>query len=129
MPAQRRLEKINMLLKEVLSEILDREIEYPPGVLVTITRVVTSTDGHYTTAFLSVLGKTQSNSTGDADVDASATILILLGRNIYHIQQRVNRTLRMRPIPKITFAIDKGEERRENVERTLAAIRPSIEKS
>ena len=62
MASLRRLEKLNMLLKEELARIIDREVDFPAGTLVTITRVETSSDMHYTAAlcrFWETMKKTQ----------------------------------------------------------------------
>ena len=111
MPKIPRGEKLNMLLRDELGKIIDRDIEFAEGTLVTITRVVTSSDIRYATVMLSVLNGSDSN------------VLELLAKNIYSIQQRLNRVLRMRPVPKIRFAIDEEELRRESVEQSLATIR------
>ena len=111
MPKIPRGEKLNMLLRDELGKIIDRDIEFAEGALVTITRVVTSSDIRYATVMLSVLNGSDSN------------VLELLAKNIYGIQQRLNRILRMRPVPRIRFAIDEEELRRESVEQSLAKIR------
>ncbi len=112
MPSPRRVEKLANLLREELAGILKRDIEFPDGVLVTVTRVALSPDGHYASAFISVLG-------GDKPQSA----LEILAKNIYHIQQTVNRRMPVRPVPKITFQRDQEEERRERVEESLAQLR------
>ena len=106
-----RLKRINDLLREELSKILDRELEFPENSMVTVTRVETSPDGHYAPVFLSALGAEKK------------TILEILEKKVYNIQQLLNRRLRMRPVPKISFAIDEGEERRENIERSLSELK------
>ena len=111
MPKVPRGEKLNMLLRDELGKIVDRDIEFAEGTLVTITRVVTSSDIRYATVMLSVLNGSDSN------------VLELLAKNIYSIQQRLNKILRMRPVPRIRFAIDEEELRRESVEQSLAKIR------
>lgn len=100
-----------MLLRDELGKIIDREIEFPEGSLVTITRVHTSSDLRYATVFLSVMNADENN------------ILEIIAKNIYTIQQDLNRKLRMRPVPKIRFAIDEEEVRRQRVEKSLAAIK------
>ena len=110
MPTVPRGEKLNMLLRDELGKIIDREIEFPEGSLVTITHVVTSPDLRYATVLLSIL---------NADPNR---ILEMLDKNVYPIQQQLNRKLRMRPVPRIRFAVDEEEVRRESVERSLAEI-------
>ena len=111
MPVVPRGEKLNMLLRDELGKIIDREIEFPEGSLVTITHVVASPDLRYATVLLSIL---------NADLDR---VLEMLDKNVYSIQQQLNRKLRMRPVPRIRFAVDEEEVRRESIERSLAEIK------
>ena len=111
MPKVPRGEKLNMLMRDELGKIIDRGIEFAEDSLVTITRVVTSSDLRYATVFLSVLNGSKTN------------VLELLAENVYHIQQQLNRKLRMRPVPKIRFAIDEEELRRESLEKSLAVVK------
>ncbi len=100
-----------MLMQDELGKIIDRTLEFPEGSLVTLTRVRTSSDLRYATVFFSLLN-------GD-----NAHVLEILEKNVYHIQQHLNKSLRMRPVPKIRFAIDEDEIRREAVEQSLAKIK------
>lgn len=111
MASERRLEKLNILLKEELARILEREIEFPEKTLVTITRVVISSDLYYGVAFISVLGEKANGA------------LEIISQNIYHIQQQLNKKLRIRPVPKIRFEIDEAEIKREEVESSLAELK------
>ena len=111
MPSPRRIEKLETLIKEELAGIIDREYEFPAGMLVTITRAVISSDARYATAYISVFG-------GDP-----ATALEILKKNVYAIQQFLNRRLRIRPVPKIRFTIDEEELKREGVEKSLAELK------
>ena len=112
MPSPRRVEKLSNLLREELAAILERDIEFPDGMLVTLTRVAVSPDAHYASAMISVLPE-------KAQKDA----LEILRKNVYDIQQILNRRLRMRPVPKIRFVPDEGEAKRERVEKSLAELK------
>ena len=111
MPKVPRGEKLNMLVRDELATIIDREIEFPEHAIVTLTRVITSSDLRYASVFLSILNGN------------SPRILEMLGKNIYHIQQQLNKILRMRPVPKIRFVIDEEELRRESVEESLTKLK------
>lgn len=111
MASPRRIEKLNILFRDEIASIVDREIEFDIGTFVTITRVVISSDARHATVYISVLGG------GEQDALAS------LEKNVYHIQQMVNRAVRMRPVPKIRFVIDEDERRREEVERSLGLMK------
>ena len=56
MPSPRRIEKLNVLFREQIAGIVDREVEFGDGALMTITRVALSPDAHYADVFISVLG-------------------------------------------------------------------------
>ena len=114
MASQRRIEKINVFLKEEIAKIVDREVEFPEGIMVTITRAAASQDMRYATIFFSMLG-------GGNSEESSAVALLL--RNVYHIQQALNRVARIRPVPQIRFVHDEEEERREGIERSLAKLK------
>lgn len=111
MASPRRIERLTELFREQIALVVDREVEFAEGTFVTITRVEISPDARHANAYISVLG-------GDAG-DALAT----LEQNVYDIQQIINRTMRMRPVPKIRFAIDREEARREKVEESLGLMK------
>lgn len=107
-----RIEKLNILLKDILAKIIDREIEFPENTIVTITRVTVASSVHYATVFISVLGGSANNE-----------VLEILRKNVYNIQQQLNKKVRMRPVPKIKFNLDEEEIRREVVEKSLAELK------
>jgi ribosome-binding factor A len=107
--SERRIEKINTLLREVIAGILARELQPAADVMVTVTRVAASPDLHYATVFVSALGAADERA-----------VLADLSRAAGTIQRGLNRAVRMRPVPKITFAIDEQEKRRERIERILS---------
>lgn len=111
MTSSRRIEKINILMREVISEILLREVQFPAGVLVTVTRIAATENLRHAKVFVSVLGN-------DDAVEKIA--LAELERLAGAIQYELNRKLRMRPVPRITFEIDTEEKRRERVEKLLS---------
>ena len=111
MASERRVRKLAGTLREEVAAILEREIEFPDGALVTVTRIAVSPDARYAAAYLTVFGGKEKE------------ILEILKKNVYHIQQLVNRRLRMRPVPKIRFAIDEEEIRREGIEKSLAELK------
>src|SRR3989344_4701858 len=107
----KRVEKVNELIKEVIAGILLREIQFPEGTLVTITRIESSRDLHYANVFVTVFSSHEA--------DAQKEVLILLGKRVGDIQHKLNKSLRMRPVPRILFRIDEEEMRRERVEELL----------
>ncbi len=102
---------MSMLFREEIAKILEREIEFQPGSLVTITNVDISPDGYYAAVLISIISKEPKR------------VLEILGKNLYTIQQLLNRRMRIRPVPKIRFALDKAEFKREGVEKSLSQLK------
>ena len=110
----RRVEKINVLTREVVAEILERDLQFPEGVLVTVTGAEVSEDLYYADVFVSTLGGTAAQE---------KEVINELHKSTGYVQRELNRKLRMRPVPKITFSIDQGEKRRERIEKLLSEDR------
>ena len=91
----RRLGKVSQLLKEEIGKIILKDLDLDKNILVTITRVDTSSDLAHATAFFSTLAR-----------DKEEEALAALTQSVFDIQHVLNRKLRMRPVPKIRFAID-----------------------
>jgi len=87
-----RIPRVNELIKEELGQIILKEVEFAPGVLVTLTRVETSVDLYNARIYVSVLPE-----------DKNEEIVRLLNKRIFFLQQLLNKRLRMRPLPKIIF--------------------------
>lgn len=87
-----RFLRVNQLIKKELSQILLRQVDFPAGVLVTITRVETSLDLNQAKVYISAL-----------PADKIPQILEILKKLVYFLQQKLNRRLKTRPIPRISF--------------------------
>ena len=94
----RRLEKINELIHRFISELIKRELDV--DALVTVSNVSTSANGQETTIGITVFPYSKSTD-----------ILGELRKNLYEFQKKLNRGLRMRPVPKMIFEIDESEEK------------------
>ena|SRR3989338_3129470 len=115
MASELRLKRLQGVLHEEMSRLLKRELEFPRGTLVTVTRIDLSEDVYYATVFVSILG------------EGRAEALAILQQSTYYIQQELNRRMRTRPVPRVSFRIDEAEERREAVEKTLAELKKKKE--
>lgn len=91
-----RVEKINQLLKEVIGNILFRNLDVSRENLITISKVETSSDLKNSTIYLTVFPENKEEE-----------VFIQIKKQIYEIQNTLNRTLRTKPVPKIRFEIDK----------------------
>jgi len=108
----KRLLKVNQLIKKELAQIILREIDFPKGVLVTITRVEASGNLIQAKVYVSVMPQ-----------DKAAEVLKILIRAIYHLQQNLNKRLKMRPMPKIIFVEEKMTAEAARVEELLEKIK------
>ena len=109
-----RVKRVNDLIQEELGKIILKEMDFPQGSLVTITRVETAANFQTTKIFVSCLPD------GFAD-----KVMRILKRNIYDIQQMLNKVLRMRPIPKIIFYQEDKTIEAAKIETILARERNS----
>lgn len=107
-----RLEKINKLLKQQVSQILLNEIDFSSGVLVTVTQVETLINLQQAKIMISVLPSEQSEE-----------VLKTLNRHIFDFQQILNKKLRMRPVPKISFQLDKSGQKQTRIIELLDRVR------
>lgn len=108
----KRILKLNELLKRELGQIFLKEIDFPKGVLVTITEVSTSANLSEARIKISVMPKKETNR-----------IMMILNEQIYNLQQMINRRLRMRPIPKIRFQEEKRTGQAARIEELLEKLR------
>lgn len=98
----RRLERVNDLLRQEISDILRRQLKDPRVAgLVSVTEVVTSPDLTSARAYVSVLGEVaDKESTLEALRHAAPFVRRILGRR-----------LTIRRIPDVTFILDESIER------------------
>lgn len=106
-----RIKKINDLIRDEVARIFLDELEKEDNILVTVTGADTSPTLEHATITISVFPKKKENE-----------ILKKLKKQIYQIQQMLNRRLSMRPIPKIRFEIDPSEERTDKIEKIFKNI-------
>ena len=111
-----RLEKVNSLLEHEISKVLLRDFAFSPEILVTLTRVDTTANLIDTKAYISVFPDEKADP-----------IIRALNKSVYDVQCKINRTLRMRPIPKIKFVRDKNLSQAGKIEELLHDIK-EIEK-
>jgi ribosome-binding factor A len=106
-----RLDRVNELLRQEVSALLEREIEVPSGVLATVTRVKVSPDLEHATIWLSV-----------HPAERGPEVFEHLQREIRTIQRRLNQTLVMETVPRIRFVPDDGEDRAARIEHLLDSL-------
>lgn len=106
-----RIKQVNELLHREIGSLIVKESELPEGSVVTITRVDTSPNLQQAKVYISVIPEGQNKE-----------VLLLLKKNIFTIQQDLNKRLHMRPVPKIIWMSDKGSKDVNRVEEILNSI-------
>src|SRR3989344_1924679 len=103
----KRLERVNELIYREISQLILRELNFY-NALVSITKVETSTDLREAKIMISVM-----------PLEKSQTALQILEKNIFDLQQLLNKKLKMRPVPKISFEIDQSTAKTQHIEELL----------
>jgi len=106
-----RLEKVNSLLEKEISKIILRDFNFQEA-LVTITHIDATANLIEARAFVSVLPEEKTDK-----------IISILNKGVYSIQQKINKLLNMRPIPKIIFVKDEKIREAARIEELLEKIK------
>jgi len=111
--AKKRVDRLNSLLKEVISEVVMRDVRDPRmAQFVTITSVEITSDLHYAKVFISVIGTPdQKKQTLEALQSAAGFIAIQSSRKVV-----------MRYFPSLTFKLDDSVEQHIRIETLLGKI-------
>lgn len=107
-----RIQRVNQLIKRELGPIILKEIEFPSGVLTTVTRVETSIDLKQAKIYVSAMPRIKLD-----------VVLKILNHQVYALQQKLNKRLRMRPLPKIIFVEEKETSEAGRIEEILEELK------
>lgn len=113
MVAVKRTDRLNSLLKEVISEVIKRDVRNPHVTeLVTVTRVQISRDLHYAKVYISVIGSEQQKiETIEALNSAAGFIAVQSSHKVV-----------MRYFPELTFRLDDSVDKHMRIEEILGKI-------
>ena len=111
------------MLEHEIGKILLHDFAFSPDVLVTLTRVDTTANLIDAKVYISVYFTLPKPTGGGGPEQKADEIIKMLNRNIFDIQQKINRTLRMRPIPKIKFVKETEISRAGRVEELLSQLK------
>jgi|SRR3989344_9086769 len=106
-----RIQKVNSLLEQEISKIILRDFYFPES-LVTLTHVDSSANLIEAKVYISVYPD-----------DKMDKIIEILNKGAYSVQQKINKLLKMRPIPKIKFVKDKNIVNAGRVEELLETLK------
>ncbi|MDE2019788.1 MAG: ribosome-binding factor A [Patescibacteria group bacterium] len=103
-----RAERVNKLIREELSRIIGKEMEFPAGALVTLTAVETDKKMEHAKVGVSVLPES-----------AAPDAMRALERKTGWLQHLLFKTINIRPMPMVVFKLDRGNENAADVERAF----------
>lgn len=101
-----RKQQLNSLIRNEAAKAIQREVEFPAGTLVSITRVEVSDDLGYADVFVSVIPLEKKNGALKALNARRAAIQTILFKKI-----------KILSLPRIRFNYDPGPEKAANIER------------
>lgn len=108
----KRIKRVNQLIQQEISQLLLREIDLPKDILVTVTRVETAPNLSNARVFLSVLPEENKDK-----------VISLLDRKIYSLQQKINKRLVMKRVPKIEFKEEERTAQAARIEKILEELK------
>lgn len=106
-----RIAKLNSLVQQEVATILSREVEFPSGMFVTVSKAEVAVDAESAKVWLSVLPATHEDE-----------VLKIVTHRIADIQSILNKRLVMKFVPKLTFILDRSQERVANITQVLDAM-------
>lgn len=107
-----RITKINELIQSIMGELLEREVAWKQGILVTVVRADTAKNLRHTRVLVSVFPETETRY-------AIKTLEHELGQ----LEQKLRERLATRPLPKLTFELDTSNRELDTIEKILKQIR------
>lgn len=109
-----RMRQINHALRNYMAAAIMRQVEWPAGVVVSVTKIHTTADLHHATVYLSVLPDNLSGST-----------LELIRRHSHDIIAEVVDHITFHTVPKFRFIIDSTERKAAKIESLLDSLKNS----
>lgn len=111
--AERRIQRLNSLLKEVISEVIRKEVKNPHlPQLLTITGVEVTKDLHHAKVFVSVIGNQKEK---DEALHALSSASGFIGVH-------ASRKVVMRYFPELSFYLDDSVEKQMHIEKLVTEI-------
>ena len=107
-----RILQVNELLQQELGVILLREFDVPENTLVTLMGVDTTPNLQQAKIYISVMPEGRG-----------LEVLKVLRKEVYEIQQLLNKRLNMRPVPRIEWVLEKKTREAQKIEEILDKIK------
>lgn len=116
----RRMDRINDLLREVISQIISTELSDPRiNTLVSVTRVETAPDLSRAQVHVSIMG---------SKIDKSTCMEALRSASGY-VRKNLHSTVNLKTIPDLNFCLDETMEQGNQVIKLIEKIKPYPKKT
>lgn len=110
---KKRTDRLNSLLKEVISDVIRKDVRNPHvNELVTVTGVEITKDLHYAKVFISVIGTPEQKAQTVAALQQSSGFIAV----------NASKQVVMRYFPSLTFTLDNYVEKHMRIEELLKEI-------
>ncbi len=106
----RRSEQVAERIHRLVGEVFERDLEFPDGVLPTISRVDVEPDLKRANIYITVL-----------PFNRSEDVMLYLIQNRKRVQQQVVKQLTMKFVPQLFFISDAQTEHADQIERIIDA--------
>ena len=114
----KRIQRLNQIIKKEVAQLILREIDWEEGgwrprdVLVTVTRAEVTLDLRESKIYVSIMPEKEESQ-----------ILDFLNRRIFLLQKKIDKRLKMRPVPKISFLEEKSTAEAGRIEEILEKLK------
>ena len=103
--------RVSKLFKRELANIFLHDLDFPDGTFVTVLDVAVSPNLQQAKVYITI-----------TPAERSKEVFPILKRNIFAVQQHLNKRLKMRPTPRITWVKGEYASRAQRIEELLEQI-------
>ena len=114
---ERRIQRIQELIKERVAEVIDRDLADPQLGMITVTRVTVDRELQHCVVYWSVLGDEKDRRRNEQ----------VLNRAAGYVQREVAKVLHTRTAPRVRFEFDADLEGALRLEQVLEELRAERE--
>ncbi len=108
-----RIERVNSLIRQEISELLQRQVKDPRlGSFIAVTEVTTSADLKYAKVFVSQLGNKEEKKKVLSGLTSASSFF----------RRELSKSLKMRHIPALSFEWDDSIERGDRLQRLINEV-------
>lgn len=112
--SSRRTERVSHSIRDVLADLLRREVKDPRVATVTVSKVEVTPDLRYARVFFSCLGEPERRDSARRGLESAAGLL----------RGQIAKQLHLRYAPELRFVVDDSFEHAEHISALLRTPEP-----